>query len=83
MTLKASFKMCLECTGEMRIISFIYKQSVTKRLASVRDFEILTRLNLYEESKKQRAPPTAAHEYTERVETVPLMRVEAKTFAGK
>ena len=44
---------CPKCAGEMRIISFIYKKSVIKK--------ILTHLNVYEE-KKQRAPPVAAPE---------------------
>ena len=48
---------CPKCTGEMRIISFIYKKTVIKK--------ILTHLNIFEEKKNQRAPPTAAPEYTE------------------
>lgn len=48
---------CSKCTGEMRIISFIYKKTVIKK--------ILTYLNIFEEKKNQRAPPTAAPEYTE------------------
>jgi hypothetical protein len=43
---------CLKCTGEMRIISFIYKKAVIKK--------ILTHLNIFEEKKNQRAPPRAA-----------------------
>ena len=35
----------------MRIISFIYKKTVIKK--------ILTPLNIFEEKKKQRAPPSA------------------------
>ncbi len=31
----------------------------------MRDFEILTHLNIFEEKKNQRAPPTTAPEYTE------------------
>ena len=40
---------CPKCTGEMKIISFIYKRTVIKK--------ILTHLNVYEERKNQRAPP--------------------------
>lgn len=54
---------CPKCTGEMRIISFIYKKKVIKK--------ILTHLNIFEEKKNQRAPPTATPEYTEPSETVP------------
>ena len=43
---------CPKCTGEMKIISFIYKRAVIKK--------ILTHLNVYKEKKKQRAPPAAA-----------------------
>jgi hypothetical protein len=54
---------CPKCTGEMRIISFIYKKTVIKK--------ILTHLNLFKEKKKQRAPPRFAPEYTETPETAP------------
>lgn len=37
----------------------------------MRDFEILTHLNLYEEKGNQRAPPIPKEDYTERVEVVP------------
>lgn len=39
--------------------------------ASVRDFEILTHLNLYEERGNQRALPTPKVENIERVKIVP------------
>ena len=48
---------CPQCTGEMRIISFIYKKTVIKK--------ILTHLNIFEEKKNQRAPPRSAPEHTE------------------
>ncbi|MCP4340650.1 MAG: hypothetical protein GY799_17640 [Desulfobulbaceae bacterium] len=54
---------CPKCTGEMRIISFIYKRTVIKK--------ILIHLNLYEEKGNQRAPPMAKKDYTKRVEIVP------------
>lgn len=54
---------CPKCTGEMKIISFIYKRTVIKK--------ILTHLNLYEEKGNQRAPPMLEMNYTERVELVP------------
>ena len=54
---------CPKCTGEMRIISFIYKKTVIKK--------ILTHLNLFKEKKKQRAPPMPKTDYTERVKIVP------------
>jgi hypothetical protein len=47
----------------MRIISFIYKRSVIKK--------ILSHLNLYEEDSNQRAPPTPEKGYIERVQIVP------------
>jgi hypothetical protein len=53
---------CPKCTGEMRIISFIYKKTMIKK--------ILTHLNIFEEKKSQRAPPRDAPEYTETVEIV-------------
>ena len=53
---------CPKCTGEMKIISFIYKRTVIKK--------ILTHLNLYEERSNQRAPP-AAPQYIEPTEIVP------------
>ncbi|MFC1831212.1 hypothetical protein ACFL0S_04245 [Thermodesulfobacteriota bacterium] len=40
---------CPKCSGEMRIISFIYQHQVIKK--------ILKHLKIYEE-KRQRAPPT-------------------------
>ncbi len=48
---------CPKCTAEKKIISFIYKRAVIKN--------ILTHLNIYEEKKNQRAPPTVEQEYTE------------------
>jgi len=48
---------CPKCTGEMKIISFIYKKKLIKK--------ILTHLNIFEEKKNQRAPPRSAPEYTE------------------
>ncbi len=37
----------------------------------MRDFEILTHLNIFEEKKNQRAQPVAVVEHTEPVEIVP------------
>ena len=54
---------CPRCTGEMRIISFIYIRKVIKK--------ILTHLNLYDERRNQRAPPMPDIDYTERLEIVP------------
>lgn len=54
---------CPKCTAEMKIISFIYKRAVIKK--------ILTHLKIFEEKKNQRAPPMAKIDYTERVEIVP------------
>ncbi len=54
---------CPKCTGEMKIISFIYKRTVIKK--------ILTNLNLYEKRGNQRAPPTPEVENIERVKIVP------------
>lgn len=54
---------CPKCTAEMKIISFIYKRTVIKK--------ILTHLKIFEEKKTQRAPPKAQIDYTERVEIVP------------
>ena len=54
---------CPKCTGEMKIISFIYKRTVIKK--------ILTVLNFYEEKGNQQAPPMPKEDYTERVEVVP------------
>ena len=48
---------CPKCDGEMRIISFIFKKTVIKK--------ILTHLNIYQEKKNPRAPPRSAPEYTE------------------
>ncbi|MCP3892816.1 MAG: hypothetical protein GY702_28660 [Desulfobulbaceae bacterium] len=53
---------CPKCIGEMRIIGFIYKRTVIKK--------ILTHLGLYAEKKNQRAPPVASPEYTEPIESV-------------
>jgi hypothetical protein len=47
----------------MKIISFIYKRMVTKK--------ILTHLNVYDGRKNLRAPPAAHSKYTERVEIFP------------
>lgn len=54
---------CPKCTGEMKIISFIYKRTVIKK--------ILTHLNPYEEQGNQRAPAMPKEVYIERVEVVP------------
>ena len=54
---------CPYCAGEMKLISFIYKKAVIKK--------ILTHLELYDERKNQRAPPMPQMEYTERVKIVP------------
>ncbi len=48
----------------MKIISFIYKRTMIKK--------ILTRLNIFDEKKNQRAPPVAAVEHTESVAIVPF-----------
>jgi hypothetical protein len=48
---------CPKCAGEMKIINFIYKRSVIKK--------ILTHLNIFDRKKNQRAPPRSAPEYTE------------------
>ena len=53
---------CPECMGEMRIISFIYKKAVIRK--------ILTHLSIFEEKKKQRAPPRFVPEYTKVPEVV-------------
>jgi hypothetical protein len=53
---------CPKCTGGMKIISFIYKRTVIKK--------ILTHLNLYEERSNQRAPPVAP-QYIGPTEIVP------------
>ncbi len=50
---------CPKCTGEMKIISFIYKRTVIKKF--------LTHLNIYDQSRNQRAPPMPAPEYTDPV----------------
>ncbi len=55
---------CPKCAGEMKLISFIYKKTVIKK--------ILTHLDLYDEQKNQRAPPVVVEEYTESVEIVPF-----------
>jgi len=47
----------------MKIISFIYKKAVIKK--------ILTHLKIFEEKKNQRAPPMVQIDYTERVKIVP------------
>ena len=54
---------CPKCTGEMKIIRFIYKRTVIKKT--------LTHLKLYEDKGNQRAPPRPEIDYTERVEIVP------------
>lgn len=54
---------CPKCTAEMRIISFIYKKTVIKK--------ILTHLNIFVEKQNQRAPPVAPPEYTEPIEILP------------
>ena len=54
---------CPKCTGEMKIISFIYKRTVIKK--------ILTHLNLYEERGNQRAPPMPKVDNIKRVKIVP------------
>ena len=48
---------CPKCTGEMRIISFIYKKKVIKK--------ILIHLGVNQEKHNQRAPPITEPEYTE------------------
>ncbi len=48
---------CPKCTGEMKIISFIYKRTVIKK--------ILTHLNIYDQSRNRRAPPMPEPEYTD------------------
>jgi hypothetical protein len=58
---------CPKCAGEMRIISFIYKKTVIKK--------ILTHLGEYDEKKsqevpRQRAPPVATPAYVEPIEIV-------------
>ena len=55
---------CPNCDAEMKLISFIYKKTVIKK--------ILTHLELYDEQKNQRAPPVMVEEYTESVDTVPF-----------
>jgi hypothetical protein len=55
---------CPQCAAEMKIISFIYKRAVIKK--------ILSHLHLYDERKNKRAPPDMAEEYTESVEIVPF-----------
>ncbi len=57
--------LCPKCTGEMRLISFIYKRPVIKK--------ILTHLDLYEGGTPgQRAPPTLIKEkYIDQIEHVP------------
>ncbi|MCP3890801.1 MAG: hypothetical protein GY702_18305 [Desulfobulbaceae bacterium] len=54
---------CPKCTGEMKIISFIYKKAVIKK--------ILIHLNLYEERGNQRAPPTRRVGNIERIKVEP------------
>ena len=54
---------CPKCGGEMKIISFIYKRTVIKK--------ILDHLGVYKENKNQRAPPLPKIDYTEPVEIVP------------
>jgi len=55
---------CPKCTAEMKIISFIYKKMVIKK--------ILTHLNIFEEKKNQRAPPLLEKNNSERVKIVPF-----------
>ncbi|MCP3954870.1 MAG: hypothetical protein GY697_22015 [Desulfobacterales bacterium] len=50
---------CPKCTCEMKIISFIYKRTVIKK--------ILTHLNIYDQSRNRRAPPMPEPEYTDPV----------------
>lgn len=52
-----------KCDGEMKIISFIYKRKVIKK--------ILKHLEMYDEGSNQRAPPIAQIDYAERVKIVP------------
>ena len=54
---------CPKCTGEMRIISFIYKKEVIKK--------ILIHLNVYEEGNNQHAPPLIKKE-----EVWPVVEIE-------
>ncbi len=54
---------CPKCAGEMRIISFIYKRSVIKK--------ILKHLNMYDEESRARAPPIPDGENIERIKIVP------------
>jgi hypothetical protein len=60
---KVDPQVCPKCTGEMKIIGFIYKRMVIKK--------ILTHLKIYDGKKNQRAPPSAHSKYTERVEIFP------------
>ena len=53
---------CPKCMYEMKIISFIYKKSVIRK--------ILTHLDVYEEKENQRAPSVVAIEYTKPIEIV-------------
>ncbi len=55
---------CPTCTGEIKIISFIYKKTAINK--------ILTHLNIFDEKKNQRAPPVAAVEHIESVVIVPF-----------
>jgi hypothetical protein len=48
----------------MKLISFIYKKRVIKK--------ILIHLDLDDERKKQRAPPVMVEKYTDSVEIVPF-----------
>lgn len=50
---------CPNCTGEMKIISFISKRTVIKK--------ILTHLNINDQSRNQRARPMPEPEYTDPV----------------
>ncbi len=54
---------CPKCAGEMKIISFIYKKTVIRK--------ILTHLGVYQERQNQRAPPAVPPDYTGQVEIVP------------
>jgi len=54
-----------ECTGDMRIIKFIYKRDLINK--------ILIHMQLYQERKNERAPPATILDYVEPGEMVPAM----------
>ena len=54
-----------ECTGDMRIIKFIYKRDLINR--------ILVQMQLYQERKNERAPLATILDYAEPGEMVPAM----------